>query len=95
MLPFTALHRTVSASASFILLLFIYWNFHVTDGQNRSRFFSGSNACPLLFPIFLLLPILLLSFTTSSPTQPQQKHIKVQQDLQHIIESNWPVKKDS
>ena len=70
----TALHRTVSPSASFILLLFIYWNLHVSDGQNRSRFFSGSNACPPLFPIFLLLPILLLPFTTSSPTQPQQRH---------------------
>jgi len=29
-------HRAVSTSASFILLLFIYWKFHVTDGQSRS-----------------------------------------------------------
>ncbi len=35
MLPFTALHRAVSASASFILWLFISWKFHVTNGQNR------------------------------------------------------------
>ena len=31
-LPFAALHRAVSATASFILLLFIHWKFHVTDG---------------------------------------------------------------
>ncbi len=29
-------HGAVSTSASFILLLFIYWKFHVTDGQSRS-----------------------------------------------------------
>ena len=56
MLPFAALHRAVSASASSILLLFIYWKFHVTDGQNRSLFFSGSNAYPLLFPFFCFCP---------------------------------------
>jgi len=41
-LPFAALHRAVSASAIFgniILLLIIYWKFHVADGQNRSLFF--------------------------------------------------------
>ncbi len=47
-LPFAALHRAVSASASFgniiILLLFIYWKFHVADGQKQEDFFSGSNA---------------------------------------------------
>ena len=47
MLPFAALHRAISASASFILVLFIYLKFYVTDDQNRSLFFSGSNACPL------------------------------------------------
>ena len=78
LLSFSALHRAVSASGSFILLLFIYWKFHVTDGQMHTHF----------FPIFLLLPILLLPFTASSPTQPQHRHIKVLHDLQYIIERN-------
>ncbi len=51
-LPFAVLHRAVSASASFILLLFIYWKIHITDRQNRTLCFSGSNICPLLFPSF-------------------------------------------
>ena len=48
--------------------------FYLTDDRNRSRFFSGLNACPLLFPIFLVLPILLLPFTSFSPTKPQQRY---------------------
>ena len=91
MLPLAALYRAVSASASSIVLLFIYWKFHVTDGQNRSLFF-GVKCMPTSFPI---LPILFLPFTASSPTQPQHRHIKVLQDLQYIIERNWPVKKNS
>ena len=56
-----ALHyRAISTSASFILLLFIYRKFHMTDGRNRSPFFLGSNACPLLFPFFCFCPLLLL-----------------------------------
>lgn len=62
-----------SASASFILLLFIYWKFQVADGRNRS-FFFGVKCMPTSFPIFLLLPILLLPFTASSPTQSQHRH---------------------
>ena len=90
-----ALHyRAVSASASFILLLFIYWKFHLNDRQNRSLFFRVK-CMPTSFPGFLLLPILILPLTASSPSQPQQRHIKVQQDLQYTIERNWPVKKNS
>ena len=36
-LPFTVLYRAVSASASFILWLFISWKFHVTAG-NMERY---------------------------------------------------------
>jgi len=64
-LHFAALYRAVYASASFILPLFIYWKFHVTGGQNRSLFF-GVKRMFTSFPIFLLLPILLLPFTASS-----------------------------
>ena len=58
-------------------------------------FFFGVKYMSTSFPNFLLLPILLLPVTASSPTQPQQRHIKVQQDLQYIIERNWSVKKNS
>ena len=50
---------------------------------------------PISFPIILFLPILLLLYTASSPTQPQHRHIKVLQHLQYIIERNQPVKKNS
>ena len=89
MLPFAALHRAVSASVSFILLLFMYWKFHVTDRQNRSLFFRGQ-----------IHAHFFSHFSASAlyyffPTQPQHRHIKVLQDLQYIIERNWPVKKNS
>ena len=65
MLPFTALHRTVSANNSFILLLFIYWNFQVTDDQNRSRFFWAQMHADFFsrsfcFCLFYFCPLLLL-----------------------------------
>ena len=53
---FLALHRAVSASGSFILLLFIYWKFHVTDGQNRSLSFFGVKCIPTSFPFFCFCP---------------------------------------
>ena len=87
--PSITITAVVSPSARFILLLFIYWKFHVADGRNRSGLFSGVKCMPTSFPIFPLLPILLLPFTTSSPTQPQQRQIKMQQDLQYVIERNW------
>ena len=37
-LRFAALHKVVSVSASSILLLFIYWKFHVINGQNKQLF---------------------------------------------------------
>ena len=51
-------------------------------------FFFGVKYMPNSFPIFLILPILLLPFTASSPTQPHHRHIKVLQDLQYIVECN-------
>ena len=90
----TLYYRAVPASASFILLLFIHWNFHLSDRQNRSLFFRVK-CMPASFPGFLLLPILILPLTASSPSQPQQRHIKVQQDLQYTIERNWLAKKNS
>ena len=45
----------VCASTGFIHLLFIYWKYHVTDGQNRSLFFRVKRM-PTYFNIFLLLP---------------------------------------
>ena len=50
MLPFAVLHRAISACAGFIILLFIYWKFHVTDGRNRSLFFVGLKCIPTSFP---------------------------------------------
>ena len=56
LLSFSALHRAVSASGSFILLLFIYWKFQVTDGQNRSLSFFGVKCIPTSFPFFCFCP---------------------------------------
>ena len=92
--PSITITAVVSLSVRFILLLFIYWKFHVADGRNRSGNFSGVKCMPTSFPVFLLLPILILPLTPS-PSQPQQIHTKVQQDLQYITERNWRVKKNS
>ena len=68
-LPFTVLYRAVSASASFILWLFIPWKFHVTDGQNRSLIFRVKRM-PTSFLIFLLLPHPTSTYPISAhPTQ--------------------------
>ena len=93
--PSITITAVVSPSARFILVLFLYWKFHVADGRNRSGFFFGGQMHAHFFSRFLLLPILILPLTASSPSQPQRRHIKVQQDLQYIIERNWPVKKNS
>ena len=39
----------------------------MTDGQNRSLFFSGSNAYPLLFPFFCFCPSYFCSFLLLPP----------------------------
>ncbi len=99
--PFTSwlslrFHRAVSTSASFILLLFIYWKFHVTDRQKRSPFF-GVKRMPTSFPSFCFcLPFFCPSFfcliLLLSPTQSQHRHIKMLRDLQCIVERNWLIK---
>lgn len=38
--------------------------------SNKSLLFYGVKRMPISFPIILLLPILLLPYTASSPTQP-------------------------
>jgi len=58
-------YKAVYTSASFILLLFIYWKFHVIDGQNRSLIFRVKRM-PTSFPIFLLLYCLLPQAGTCS-----------------------------
>ncbi len=58
-------YKAVYTSASFILLLFIYWKFHVIDGQNRSLIFRVKRMLTS-FPIFLLLYCLLPQAGTCS-----------------------------
>ena len=96
--PFAALHRTVSASASFgniILLLFIYWEFHVAGDQNRSLFF-GVKRMPTSFAIFLLLPllsILLLRLLLLPPTNHSIDTLRCYRTFNILLSANgWPKK---
>ena len=55
MLPFATLQRAISVSASFILLLFIYWKFHVTDSQNRNPLIPWIGLWKATYPILNLI----------------------------------------
>ena len=50
--PFFTITAIISLSTRFILLLFRYWRFYMTDSRNRSGFFLGVKYISTFFSRF-------------------------------------------
>ena len=82
-LPFTSqlsrrFCRAVSAIASFILFLFIYWKSHVNDNQKRSLIFEGQMDAHFFSHSFCFHPI---SARMASPPLNHSIDIKMLRDF--------------